>query len=920
MMKLSVEKRIAAGFGLALIVMAAVSVFLYRSAFKLIDDSRSLNHTHRMLTDLESLLSTMKDAETGVRGFILTGNEQFLEPYNAAVGRIDGDITRLRNLTADSHQQRQKLPVLERRIQTKLKLSREMIDLWRRGQTDEALHIILSGETRQEMDAIRQIVAVMQQEEGRILKRRSEMNEASANRAVVVFTSLTLLAFVLLFSVYYVYKRDLAARRQAEEAIRESELHLRSVTESASEAIVTADGAGQIISWNRGARDIFGYTEDEALGQPLTLLMPERYREAHRKGLARHAATGESRVIGKTIELEGLRKDGTEFPFEFSLSTWRTGKGNFYSAIIRDITERKRIEQALQHESSLLQSLMDHIPDAIYFKDTESRFTRVSRHVHLRGISSPAEAIGLTDFNFFTGEHAREAFEDEQRIVRTGRPLIDKVEKETFPDGSAGWVMTTKVPVFDAEGEVTGIIGASRDITEMVRVKDALKESEERYKQMVNDANDIIYRTDPEGRFTFVNPTAARLMKAPIEELVGLSYLSLIRPDFREGAMKFYGRQFVEGTPTTYYEYPAVARDGSEIWIGQNVQLLTEGGRPVGFQAVARNITERRRAEVALGESEERFRGAFDNAPIGMALVGTDGRWLMVNRALCEIVGYAKEELLERSFQDITHPDDLEADLGYARRVLDGAISTYQMEKRYVHSRGHEVWVLLSVSLVRDAGQRPLCFISQIQDISERKRIEAELQQARDAALESARLKSEFLANMSHEIRTPMNGVIGMTGLLSDTALTAEQRDFTETIRHSADSLLTVINDILDFSKIEAGRLDFETLDFDLHGVVEGAAELLAERAQAQAVELVTLVHAGVPTRLRGDAGRLRQVLTNLVGNAVKFTERGEVVTSVTLEEEDETHAAVRFSVRDTGIGIAPESLPKLFQPFTQTD
>ena len=340
--------------------------------------------------------------------------------------------------------------------------------------------------------------------------------------------------------------------------------------------------------------------------------------------------------------------------------------------------------------------------------------------------------------------------------------------------------------------------------------------------------------------------------------------------------------------------------------------------------SVEQQVLER---TLELSESEERFRSTVENSAIGVALLAPDGRWLQANHALCEIVGYSEAELLKLNFQAITHPEDLETDLGYVQKMLAEEIRTYQMEKRYIHKKGHLVDILLSVSLVWDQSKQPLYFIAQIQDISERKRTEEALAQTRDQALAATRAKSEFLANMSHEIRTPMNAVIGMTGLLLDTKLSAEQQDFVETVRTSSDALLTIINDILDFSKIESGKLDLEQQPFSLTECIESALDLVTVKAAEKGLELAYLLDPQTPHDIAGDVTRLRQILVNLLSNAVKFTRQGEVVINVKViespprkNETDNRPITLEFSVTDTGIGIPKERMDRLFLSFSQVD
>ncbi|MBY0515038.1 MAG: response regulator [Gemmataceae bacterium] len=355
--------------------------------------------------------------------------------------------------------------------------------------------------------------------------------------------------------------------------------------------------------------------------------------------------------------------------------------------------------------------------------------------------------------------------------------------------------------------------------------------------------------------------------------------------------------------------------------VQKNRDLVQMARREAALEAarasVAELVAER---TMELWQSEEQFRSAFDSAAVGMAMLTTDGRFIRVNRTLCELVGYPPAELLAKTFSDVTHPDDRTGDAECVARMLSGESPTYEREKRYVHKSGKDVWVQVNVALVRDAAGKPHHVVSQILDVSSRKWAEQALRQAREVAEAASRAKSEFLANMSHEIRTPMNGILGMTDLLLDTDLTPDQRESLGLVKSSADALLTVINDILDFSKIEAGKLDIDPVPFSLRDAVGDTLKALAHRAHARGLELACDIRPDVPDLVVGDANRLRQVLTNLAGNAVKFTERGEVVVRAERLPEAGDGVRLRFSVADTGIGIPADKLQSIFDPFTQAD
>ena len=501
----------------------------------------------------------------------------------------------------------------------------------------------------------------------------------------------------------------------------------------------------------------------------------------------------------------------------------------------------------------------------------------------------------------------------EAKIIGIGREAIGmRKDQTTFAAHLS--VSETRV---GGETLFTGII---RDISQLKQAQQQLSVSEERFRRSQRSANI--------GTWDWNIKTGELYWSEQIPALFGYqeadfqttyeNFLNAVHPDDRQFVIDSVNDCIYQGAKYDI-EHRCVWPDGTIKWMSERGDVTRDdAGLPSHMLGVVQDITLRKNAEFALLESEERFRGAFETAAHGMALVSLDGHWLKVNKSLCDIVGYSEQELLSTNFQTITHPDDLDGNLMQFKKMLDGELGSYQMEKRYIHKNGAVIWVLLSVSLIRNSTGQPLHLISQLIDITARKQAESELKKAKDQAENANQAKSEFLSSMSHELRTPLNAIVGFTELLElNGKLEGQQLTDLNEIKKASHHLLGLINDILDLAKIESRRVDLsmETLSLPEH--VEQCCKLVEQQAVTKNIEIINNCrNSGDNAQfIVADAMRLKQVLINLLSNAVKYNRESG---SIFINCQNAGDRRVRLNISDTGVGIATEKTSLLFEPFNR--
>jgi PAS domain S-box-containing protein len=670
------------------------------------------------------------------------------------------------------------------------------------------------------------------------------------------------------------------------------------------EAVLVTDAGAHILYVNPAFTRMTGYSARDAIGRNPNMLKSGLQDPGYYQDLWSTILTG--RVWRG--ELINRRKDGSLLKEDLTITPVRDADGAVvnYVAVSQDVDARNTAGDAQR----LLASIVEASQDGIISCTLDGTIETWNRGAEALYGYCASEAIGKPASFLIAPEEAHK-FRTIVESLRNGQPLSQFECAVVRKDGSRLEVSLSLTAIRDESGRITATAGIARDIT----ARKQRDQARTFLAALVESSDDAIAGCTMDGTILSWNKGAERLYGYTADEVTGQSIAIFVSAEQREQQQSLLDR-VIRGEKFSHVEVTRRHKDGSNLEVSVNLTPIRGvSGEVIGCMMVGRSLGERKIAESMLREREERFRTAFQDAPYGMCLTTLGGRFFQVNAPFCRMLGYEERELIGRGWMEFTYPEDIDSSAAASERLAANPAQPVELEKRYLRKDGRAIWVRLKISMVRDAQGKPSHRVVHCEDITERRRAAGELMKAKDAAEAANRAKSEFLANMSHEIRTPMNGIIGMTELALEAKLEPEQKDCLQTVMGSARALLRIVNDILDFSKIEARKLDIAHVPFRLAACIESAIKVLAYRAKEKGLDLVFFAAADVPESVVGDSGRLRQILVNLLGNAVKFTEQGRVVVQVEREG-----AALHFSVSDTGPGVPEEKRQMIFEPFVQAD
>ncbi|HEX6369392.1 MAG TPA: PAS domain S-box protein [Longimicrobium sp.] len=725
-----------------------------------------------------------------------------------------------------------------------------------------------------------------------------------------------------------VAERELEHRRREAEQIAETLRQQALVFETLAEAVVISRADGRIQDWNPAAERMFGYHHRAVVGRAGGLVNPPgREPAAHPAVMAALDRDG-----SWSGEVPFVRPDGSEGIAEAVVVPQLDDRGERIALIsaYRDVTARKQAEAEVVRQKAFFEEIIASLESGVAVFDPQLRYTYASPN-SVRDPEIREWIVGRTVREY--GERMRLA-EEVIRIRQDGieRALRQKKTtefEETLkgPDGPRH-VLRRSLPVLDENGEVLRIIGYSLDITERVRIAEVLRQSEEHFRALIENAHDITCILDPLGVMTYQSPSLARLLGWEPDEMLGRSTWQFIHPDDVARVVSTMSAILAEPGSSRRVEYRFQRKDGEWRTVEAIGRTLSPDTAEHGLVANIRDVTERQLAEQALQEREEHFRRLIENAHDITCILDTQGVMTYLSPSIQRVLGYAPGELVGRNSFDLIHPDDAAGVAAAIRAVVESPEGTGYAEYRFRHADGS--WRHLeAVGRMVIPGEPESGFVSNIRDVTERKHAEEALREATLAAekarseAERANLaKSEFLSRMSHELRTPMNSILGFGQVLARAELRVDQQKHVQHILKAGRHLLRLINEVLEIARIEAGRQSFSLEPVHVGTVMQEAVGLVRPMSEQYEVEVEEVAGTGRDGFVHADRQRLTQVLLNLLSNAIKYNHAGGTVR-LTCEvdaavegAEDEPHVWLR--VEDTGQGIPETRVHQLFTPFAR--
>ncbi|MBC7869588.1 MAG: PAS domain S-box protein, partial [Chitinophagaceae bacterium] len=489
--------------------------------------------------------------------------------------------------------------------------------------------------------------------------------------------------------------QDITEKKQIEEARRRSEQFYRALFEQSNDAIVLTNLDGSHFAANPQVAQIFGYSAEEIVAKSYQEMILES-ELADTEHILRNILSGEAvPIYERTLK----RKDGSTFLGEVNIQLIQDNFNMPYiQSIVRDVTERKKAEDALRTERNLLHMLMENIPDTIYFKDSDSRFTRVNQaECHLLGVDNPDDMIGKMDSDFQAPDLAALFYAEEQQLFTTGEPIIDRIEYNPMPDGTPRWLSATKMPIKDEKGHVIGLVGISRNITERKLVEDALRESEQRYRLLAENTNDLVTLQDTKGIFLYVSPSFERLMGYSSEELNGPKRGTFVDSEFHP-VILHASQRVIKGETVTRLEYRAYKKTGEAVWLEANVVPIWDvQGQVRQLLSSTRDVTINKRMQQTLLENSRRFRALIENSYDLILLVDITGKITYISPSSIRITGYPDTAFVgdvdSQALANLVHPDDLAAVIDFFMDLASYPGVSRVIQRRLIHADGHAIWV-----------------------------------------------------------------------------------------------------------------------------------------------------------------------------------------------------------------------------------